>query len=1075
MSAKSLSRLVIGFLVLVTTASSGFAQESAVKGGLAGTVYDTTGAVVPQATVTVTGPTVTKSVSSDQGGNFSFTLLIPGFYTLKAEKAGFKVAQIKSIEVVTNRTTTVNLTLEVGAETQTVEVTSAAILVDTNSTRLGANLSDTLYTQIPVARNISGLFYLAPGVASGGGTGTANPSISGATGLENLYVADGVNITDSAFGGLGVFSRSYGPLATGINLSFVKEVQVKTGGFEAEYGKATGGIVQIVTKSGGSEYHGSIGAFFAPQQLEGQRRHPDDFGRNNLAGKTLHQENADASAEFGGYVPGLRDRLFFFGSINPSWGKEFDLSPATFGLSSLGVIDLRTNTFNYAGKVTYKINDKHQAEFSIFGDPSHTSTGPNRTLVIDNQTAFSKLEFGTRNLVGRYNVTLSPTWLANLDFTWGHNTFNETSFPNIYQVVDRTQVAGLPGQRGIFTAQGLGFFEPTTSNTYGTDAATIKDFTFAGGHTVQLGYRLEGPRYEGSRLRSGPSFPIPATNATNVPLTSMGVPPSAIGQLSNATFELRLAPSSPVCTLCPFFNVPGLGSTRVFLRQNRGEFGPRDFKTRATYHAAYAEDSWKPNKRLTVNAGLRWEIQRLAGGALRYSFTDNWLPRLGVAVDPFGDRRTKIYFNFGRYDYVLPLDVAERSLTNELDFTGARWAPDFTGTSPTRVATVNQFGTVTPVLDGAHLLNRAAGGTGGAPTISTQDNLEGFAPGTKMEYEDEYVVGVEREIGGIVFSARYVDRRLKRIIEDTGGISPEAAIAGVNQVFLIANVNKNLDVFTNPIQHRFPAGGTPPASCDPNLVEPNVEDTFGRVLGGVCVDPTGRNGQIPGVAISDGVPDGFPDPVRDYTAVEFEANKSFSHNWQMRANWRISRLFGNFEGAFRNDNGQSDPGISSLFDFTEGDFGLLGDQFRPGVLNTDRRHVVNLYTSYVVDRSRLKGMTLGLGIRGETGIPINDLKAHPVYLNSGEVPVNGRGSLGRTAGDGQLDLHLDYPFSLGERKRFRVGGDFFNILNHRHQIRVDQNEDASFGTKNIDFRKPVGRTNGFQRPFYARFFVRFEF
>lgn len=176
---------------------------------------------------------------------------------------------------------------------------------------------------------------------------------------------------------------------------------------------------------------------------------------------------------------------------------------------------------------------------------------------------------------------------------------------------------------------------------------------------------------------------------------------------------------------------------------------------------------------------------------------------------------------------------------------------------------------------------------------------------------------------------------------------------------------------------------------------------------------------------------------------------------------------------------KTDPGISSLFDFTAGDFGLLGDQFKPGVLNTDRRHVVNFYTSYVLDRSRLKGMTLGTGVRFESGIPINDLKAHPAYLNSGEVPVGGRGALGRTPVDGSVDAHIDYPIRLSERKNLRIGWDFFNIADARRQLRVDENEDSSFGVKNLDFQKPVGDgphgTFGFQRPFYMRGFVRFEF
>jgi Carboxypeptidase regulatory-like domain/TonB-dependent Receptor Plug Domain len=1078
MTKKWFAGLLIAALVM-TFAGPLCGQETAVKGSLGGTVYDTSGAVVPGAKVTLTGPTGGRTQNSDGQGTFLFTLLIPGIYSVKVEKEGFKVMEVKAIDVFTDRASTIHVTLEAGAVSQVVEVTAASVGIDTASTAIGANLPDDFYRTVPVSRNVAGLFYLSPGVASGGKSGAANPSISGGSGLENLYVADGVNITDSAFGGLGTFSRNYGSLGTGINLSFIKEVQVKTGGYEPQYGKATGGIVQIVTKSGSKEYHGAISGFFQPQQFEATRLHSDDFGRQNLSGKILHQESYDASGEFGGYVPGLRNKLFFFGSINPSYSRDIDLSPASFGLSALGQMRLRTNALNYAGKLTYKITDKQTLETSIFGDPAHTSTGPFLTLTADNPTVFSKLEFGTRNWAVRWNGLMTPGWVVNASFTWGNNYFHELpTFPGTYLITDQTQTSGLPGQRGQFTAVGYGFNEPTESNSYGFNIDTQKDAHFLGKHTFSLGYRLERPFYDGSRLRTGPRFPIPATNATGRDITTLGVPASAVGQLTNATFQLRRAPSS--CTLCPLFNVPGRGNVPVFLRQSRGEFGPTTFSTTGHYAAIYGMESWSPFKYLTVNAGLRWEQQRLVGTDINYAFVDNWSPRVGFIVDPRGNRKTKIYGNYGRYNYVIPLDLAERSLSNELDFIAARWAPDFTtNSSGQRIATVNSFGTVNPVLDAAHLLSGAKGGTGGAISVSLQ-STEGFLPGTKMEYIDEFVGGFERELrGGIVVGARFIYRRFGRIVEDTGGISPEAANAGVNQNFVIANVSKSLDAFTNPISHIFPSGGTTDPRCDPNLVLDPVEDTFGNNLGAVCFETNGVNGQPAGAPISDGVPDGFPNASRVYKALEIEVNKAFSKNWQLRANYRLAKLFGNFEGAFRNDNGQTDPGISSLFDFTQGQFNLLGDQFKPGVLNTDRRHVANLYVSYVLGGTRLTGMTFGLGVRGESGIPVNDLKAHPVYLNAGEVPVGGRGALGRTAADGSVDVHADYPFKFGEKKRLRFGVDLFNIFDFRKQIRVDEFEDISFGTANTDFRKPVGdgprATPGFERPFYARTFVRFEF
>src|SRR5439155_11484947 len=98
----------------------------------------------------------------------------------------------------------------------------------------------------------------------------------------------------------------------------------------AQYGKSTGGIVQIVTKSGGSGFHGSVGGYFAPQAFEATRLFTDDFHtgapdeRFNLQGKILHQSKYDLDAEVGGYIPKFKDKLFFFGSFNPAWNTDHD-------------------------------------------------------------------------------------------------------------------------------------------------------------------------------------------------------------------------------------------------------------------------------------------------------------------------------------------------------------------------------------------------------------------------------------------------------------------------------------------------------------------------------------------------------------------------------------------------------------------------------------------------------------------------------------------------------------------------------------------------------------------------------
>jgi hypothetical protein len=200
----------------------------------------------------------------------------------------------------------------------------------------------------------------------------------------------------------------------------------------------------------------------------------------------------------------------------------------------------------------------------------------------------------------------------------------------------------------------------------------------------------------------------------------------------------------------------------------------------------------------------------------------------------------------------------------------------------------------------------------------------------------------------------------------------------------------------------------------------------------------------------------------------------------MRANYRIARLFGNYEGALRNDNGQTDPGISSLFDFTPGNFGLLGDQFRPGVLNTDRLHIINGYFTYVFDRGFMKSLALGTGVRVQTGTPVNRLAAHPVYLNAGEVPIGGRGSEGRTPTTGSVDFHGEYPIKITESARLHLGVDLFNIGFAKRVQYVNQNLDLGFGTANADFLTPANQNgvrsnDAFQSPFVARLFVKFQF
>lgn len=1135
---KTLIAVALFLALAFSLSPSLFAQESAAKGSINGTVVDSTGGTIVGATVALSGAEGTQTAITSNSGIFIFQDLIPGFYQVRVEMKGFKVAQVGSVEVHVGRVTAVRLQLEPGSITQTVEVVSSAITVDTTSTAVASNFSDDFYSKIPAQRNVAGLFYLAPGVVSGGGTGASNPSIGGATGLENLYVADGVSITDTAFGGLGIYSRVYGSVGTGINLTFIKEVQVKTGSIQSNYGGATGGVVQIVTKSGSHDYHGAIAGYYQPNQFEASRLNPDDFGLVNQFGKSIHNAAADLSGEIGGSVPHFRDKLFFFGSMDPSETQATEIAPPNSGNFAFGDLDGRQLSYNYAAKLTFKINDRNSIEGSVFGDPTHSNSFPWIRLAqgiegTPNNTNFSKLTFGNRDVVARYNGTLSPTWVLNMSVTWQHNRFTESGFDDtVSEVTDNTQVAGLPGQQGAFTAQGRGFVENTEDDSYGFNINTTKIVNFWGQHSFDIGYNYNRPFYKGERAESGPAVIAPSLNSAGDPVSGQCAPTCPwASSFANYNWTLLPEPGCPTAGVnaqCALLNVPGVGEEPVALSMFRSEYnvsadGFKHFTTTGRIHAAYANDNWTINKYVTLNMGIRWQQERLIGEQANYTFTDNWSPSLGVTVDPIGDRKNKIWFSFGRYNYNLPLDLAERSLTNETDLFGFDMVPAFTvDAAGDRVATVNQFGSVTPVVDSAHTLNGLAGGPfANAGTFGSLESLENIHSGTKLTYEDEYVIGAEHEFShGVVATVRYTHRSLRRIVEDTGGIAPEAALAGVPQQFSITNPSKGLDIFTNPIQNDFVATtnaagkvNNAPAACTVGATPltgasfvafPLVNslgipvtdsngntaacfsqavDTSGSVTGTAgAIFPVGVNGEQAGSVTPDGIPDGFADPIHKYWAVEFEVNKSFSHNWQLRTNYRIAKLFGNFEGAFRNDNGQSDPGISSLFDFTPGQFNLLGGQFIPGILNTDRQQVANGYFSYVFDHGMLKNLTIGPGIRIQTGTPITELAAHPVYLNAGEVPIAGRGNEGFTPTTGQVDLHMDYVHNLTERLHLRFGVDLFNIANTKRILYFNQNIDLQFGVPNADFLKPapipgtpISSSSGIQAPFNARVFFRLEF
>jgi hypothetical protein len=335
--------------------------------------------------------------------------------------------------------------------------------------------------------------------------------------------------------------------------------------------------------------------------------------------------------------------------------------------------------------------------------------------------------------------------------------------------------------------------------------------------------------------------------------------------------------------------------------------------------------------------------------------------------------------------------------------------------------------------------------------ILAGQNASDFDPKAKSTYMDESVIGVEHEaLPGMNVGVRWIRRRMPRILEDVGTaqmVAYDLNLPGLESVeYFVTNVDHNTPVTVFP--------GLPAAH--------------------------------------------FEDPLHHYDSVEFTAAKRLSNNWSLSSSYRWSRLWGNFEGFYRNDNGQSDPAISSLFDFPTDDisyttigvpqFGYLGDirylgRLGAGLLPNDRTHQFKVYGTYNLP----VGLNLGAGINVGSGQPLTQMAANPNYASPGEIPMTPRGAgmqtvdgfRKRTPMEVAMNAHADYSFGKSaSARRVVLLVDAFNLGNLQRVVGYNNwYEYPSFGTRNPDFGQvgnPVTWV-GYQTPQQIRFGARFEF
>ena len=305
--------------MLTMSLSCVLSAQTGNTGGLTGTVQDPTGAVISNVTVLLTNSATNqvRTVNTGADGIYRFNLLEPGSYRVRFSATGFKTTEVSAAEITVTETAVLDRIMEVGAQSDQVTVEASTETIQTANSTLGTTVTGSRITALPLAtRNFTQVLGLSTGVAAdvanGAGYGRAsqNMSVNGANPEKNNFQMDGVGINNAAGNG----NAGDAGLYTGIaipNPDAIQEFKIQTSTYDASFGRNPGANVNVVTKSGTNQIHGSLFEFFRNDKLNA-----NDFfyNRDNPASRTTKQvlKQNQFGGTFGGAIK--RDKLFYFGS-----------------------------------------------------------------------------------------------------------------------------------------------------------------------------------------------------------------------------------------------------------------------------------------------------------------------------------------------------------------------------------------------------------------------------------------------------------------------------------------------------------------------------------------------------------------------------------------------------------------------------------------------------------------------------------------------------------------------------------------------------------------------------------------
>jgi len=784
---------------------------------LTGTVTDAaTNKPVADVVVTATSPALQgeEIVVTDATGLYRIPQLPPGAYTLRLEKESFKPFSRGDINLRSDRTIRLNVQLQPeSVQAEEVVVVGRAPTVDIGSTATGVSVGKEFINNIPFVqpnttgtRSFESVANVAPQVVSD----KYGFGINGTTSPENGVLIDGLSVTDPAYGGTNRATGVRNATLPSVSLpvDFVEEVNVITGGYMPEYGRATGGILNAIIKSGGNEFHGSVFGDWTPGALRGPTPTVDTVA-STFSTKRELWNSGDFGVELGG--PILKDRLWFYVGFSPSFSRErltrtinqfqFDKNPAT-GKYLATYHDAATDsdivvddddprcTANGAGVIqNCRLN---------YGSAQTAADGTQLADPVPGTTDHRFIDSRAYTYVGKLTLLLTPNQNIAVSVTGSSMsantpTFAEKSLAGVKDQSDTVDVA-LKYTAGFLDKHLL--VDATVGWHHQTTAALPNDGSVIGSATGAAsvpGVILRKSIPIGYGVRELETLPGAAAGYCDIrypelcPATSASDTYNIGGafymeQANIDRLQAKLGVTYLLQALGHHVFKGGLDFARSMYNIHKGYGGGdllrdstrgtsyRDYRRFAylsgpdelvsqdpmpgvistpsgTEIGAYLQDSWSILDKVTLNLGFRYDQQYLFGGdgRLGLSLNNQWSPRIGVVYDFTQRGQSKVFANYARYYESVPLDMADRALTGENQAGFNRAAtPNATRKGCNPVKDINQ--TLNECQDPNNYLQVGGDAEPSQLAYVTGHGKSPVDPNLQPQSNDEVVVGAEYEL-----------------------------------------------------------------------------------------------------------------------------------------------------------------------------------------------------------------------------------------------------------------------------------------------------------------------------------------